>query len=510
MTLRPYQTIAIERACEAIQRGKPSGLWAMPTGCGKTVTFVSLAQRLSWPTLILVHRDELIRQTVRTAHAVWPEASVGVIQQERNEWHGIFGQEGPRLVIASVPSLHEKRRRPIPTDRFGLIVVDEAHHAVADSYLGILCHFIGRRFCLGCTATPERADRRGLADVFGDEPLYVYPLMQAIHDGFLCRVRQVAVGTGIDLNSVHWRCGDFVAGELEEVVNTPERNRKAVEAYAQYAAGRRAIVFGVDVKHAWDLSEAFIEGGYRCEMVSGETPIDERRARLARFAAGEIDVLTNCAVLTEGFDDPGISAVIMCRPTASKTLYIQCVGRGLRLAPSKPDCIIIDLVDNCVRHKMITATSLVGAQAMNAEGRDIMEVAEQEAREAEERSDRTYHPLTLTDTDVSPWPEAPSLVGYVPTDEWEWRTATDRQVEFLRKFGVRVERELSRGEASWLINRCLEYDAAFPAPATSGQQWFLRKHCAWRPGMTKREARQKISEIKNGVAGTGLSRPPAW
>ncbi len=169
MTLWPHQAVAIDRARDAIKRGLPSGLIASPCGTGKTFLFCELARRLSWPTLVLCHRDELIRQTVDTFGSVWPDASVGVVKASRNEWRD------HDVVVASVQSLHNGRLERMPRDRFGLIVADECHHAAADSWTRVLRYFASR-FLLGCSATPERLDGKNLSDLFGEKALFVYEL----------------------------------------------------------------------------------------------------------------------------------------------------------------------------------------------------------------------------------------------------------------------------------------------------------------------------------------------
>lgn len=167
MTLWPHQTVAIDRALDAIKRGVPSGLISSPCGTGKTTMFTELARRLGWRVLVLCHRDELIRQTENTFASVYPDATVGIIKAERDEWRD------RDVVIASVQSLHNGRLERMPRDRFGLVVADECHHAVSESWTRILRYF-DSRFRLGCSATPERLDGKSLSELFGDKALFVY------------------------------------------------------------------------------------------------------------------------------------------------------------------------------------------------------------------------------------------------------------------------------------------------------------------------------------------------
>ena len=495
LELWPHQKSAIAAAHAAMSAGRPSGLWSMPCGTGKTVGFASFASDLMMPTLVMVHRDEWIGQTVRAFATIWPSASVGVIKAERNEI------DGYDVVVASVQSLHDRRLAAIPCDRFGLVIVDEAHHAAADTWAAVLDHF-DTRFILGVTATPERHDGKGLADRFGDQPIYSYPLRQAIDDGHLCRLTQYAVETSLDLDGVGYRAGDFARRELSESVNTCQRNKVVVESFQKYASDRRAVAFTVDVQHACDLCEAFTEVDIVAATVTGNTPTDEWRQVLSDFAAGHIQVVTNCAVLTEGFDDPGISCVLMARPTCSRSLYTQCVGRGLRLASDKDYCLVLDFVDNSKRHKLVTVLDLFGKpKKLDAAGSDVLEHidAEVEAQiAADTHAPRSlmFAPLNWRLSSVCPWPDVPSLKGYVSWTYWHDTPASEKQIKYVRGFGLEVGRDLTKGEASFLIDRCCDYEAVYPTPATSKQTYCLKRHGVYRDGITKREASQLIGELK--------------
>jgi superfamily II DNA or RNA helicase len=497
--LWPHQTAAIAATESAMHAGVGCGLWSMPTGSGKTVTFTTFARRLGLPTLVMVHRDELIRQTVATLADVWPAAHVGVVQGDRNEWgYGPDVAIGYDVVVASVQSMHERRLAQIPSDLFGLIVVDEAHHAVAETWQAIIHHFSQHRFVLGVTATPDRADGKGLAELFGPRPLYSYPLRSCIDDGHLARITQYQIETTTDLSSVTKRHGDFATGELTEAVNTPERNRVIVDAYQSHASDRRAIAFCVGVQHAESLAETFFLAGVPAAHVSGDMPVQGRRDILRGFAAGDIRVLANCAVLTEGFDDRGIEAVLMARPTMSRSLYTQCIGRGLRKAPGKTDCLILDYTDNSQRHKLITVLDLFGApHATDAAGADAIEVADYDRDEAERLCEIvSQRPLKWRLASVCPWPELPNLSGYVKASGWHGADASSKQLAYLNRQGLDVSRGITKGEASYLIDRCMDFEAQFPSPATSKQRYCLRRAGLWRDGLSKKEASRLIGQFK--------------
>jgi superfamily II DNA or RNA helicase len=493
--LWPHQQGAIRSAVDAVGRQK-SGLWAMPTGTGKTVAFSRFAWEMGFDrTLVMVHRDELVQQTLKTFGWVWPGASQGVIQGELDQWNR-------NVVVASVQSLHSRRLPRYDPSLYDLVIVDEAHHAAANSWGNVLDHF-DAKFVLGVTATPERFDGRGLDHIFGDEPLYVYPLRQAIEDERLVRIIQYGIKTYVNLDKVKVQRGDFQTGELSAAVNTPERNKIIVDAYLEKARGRRAAAFCVDLQHVYDLAETFDGAGVSVSFVDGNMPKDERRARLAAFRAGRFDVMVNCEVLTEGFDDPGLSCILGCRPTKSRGLLTQMIGRGLRLHEGKSNCMILDFSDNCHRHKLASVFSLLGARGdiETAEGSDVLEAIDHENnRLVEQEEIADLSPLMWQSELVQPWPDIPALDGYTERFAWQEKTASAKQEKFLSAFKLGITRKLTKGEASYLIERCLEMEAKFPTPPTSKQAYYLRLHQVEPDGMTKREASEWIGFLKGGGA----------
>ncbi len=492
MKLWPHQRAALEAVRASVQAGEQSGLVSMPTGSGKTALFSTAARDLGLRTLVLVHRDELVTQTIKTLEGAWASAKVGVIKAERDEW-----QDDQNVVIASVQSLHNGRLAGMPRDRYELIVADECHHAAAPTWRAVIEHF-EHRYLLGASATPYRTDGQGLADMFGPRPLYTYPLRSAIDDGVLCRLRQYAVETGCGVDGVAVRAGDFANAALSNAVNTPARNGVVVEAFQEYASKRRAVAFTVDVAHAEALAKAFNDAGITSAMVSGATPIDDRRKLLARFRKGKIRVLANCQVLTEGYDDPSVDAILMARPTQSRSLYTQAIGRGLRRFDSKTDCLVLDFVDNCEKHKLVNVLDLFGETNLrNTAGGDVVEAVDRDLAEKERRREiQTLNPLEWRLKRVCPWPALPKLKGYVATAPWHGEPATQKQVEFLNGMGMKLSRSLTKGEASFLIDRAQAYRAEFPEPASRAQKLYLQRCRKWRHGMTRSEAHRLIGEIK--------------
>jgi ATP-dependent helicase IRC3 len=378
LDLRPYQRDALLRVRDAYKAGKRRVLVSLPTGTGKTVVFAHFPRALKMKKrlLVLAHREELLVQAQHKFRSVDPELQVEIEQA------GARASADSRVVVASVPTLARKgsaRLSRLNPDDFSIVVVDEAHHAVAPTYRRIFDHFGlfdpgTPRLLIGFTATPRRGDNQGLGEVF-EEVCYARDLREMIAANYLAPIAGWRVDTGVSLDGVKVSHGDFVEDQLARVVNTPDRNRLLVQAYRDLARGRRAIVFCVDVAHARAAEEAFAEAGIRAAAIWGALPKEERRARLTRFSEGEIDVVTNCVVLTEGFDEPRVDCVIMARPTRSRLLYAQMVGRGTRLHPDKSDLLVVDLADNSTTHELPGLHSLFNLPVnMNLRGRDALAI----------------------------------------------------------------------------------------------------------------------------------------
>jgi superfamily II DNA or RNA helicase len=378
--LRDYQRDCLCAVLEAHQeKNVTRPLVSLPTGTGKTIIFAALARELGWRTLVLAHRDELVRQAADKFSMVWPEASLGVVKADEDDFRD------RQVVVASVQTLARPNRlERVAHEDFRLLVVDEAHHAPAISYRRIADYLLFMdaepgRLLLGVTATARRADAVGLGCVFEDV-VYHASILTMIRAGYLADLRGLRVRAGGDLSGVGTRHGDFAERQLARAVNTPERNAAVVAAYLEHAAGRKALAFTADVQHALDLAQAFRESGVEAAAVYGGMPEQERREILRAFSAGELQVVTNCAVLTEGYDEPSIDCILMARPTKSPVLYTQCIGRGTRLFPGKQDCLVVDFFDN--RHDVCALPTLLGFSPEKlAQGKSVREaLAEAERR----------------------------------------------------------------------------------------------------------------------------------
>ena len=356
LPLRPYQRQALDAVHAAYGRGVRRQLVSLPTGSGKTVLAAHLIKEVGTRTVFVVHRDELVGQTLDKVESVVPALSMGVVKAERD-------QLGADVIVASAQTLAVgKRLQRLVAALAGqrvLQIEDECHHSPSPTRRRAISE-IGADLLVGLTATPMRADRLGLGEVF-EESVFHLPMIDLIAAGQLSPLKGVRVETEDDLDAVHTVAGEFNERELAETVDTDARNAQIVRSWQQHAAGRkRTVAFCVNVAHAEHLAEAFREAGVAAAAVLGSTPTEERARLFAEFHAGRLPVLTNCMVLTEGYDEPAIDCVLMARPTKSHGLYVQCVGRGARNAreAGKRDCVVIDFVGNSGRHRLITLPDL--------------------------------------------------------------------------------------------------------------------------------------------------------
>ncbi|MGE3704796.1 MAG: DEAD/DEAH box helicase [Vicinamibacterales bacterium] len=531
--LRDYQQVAFDAVLRNWrERGITRQLVSLPTGAGKTVLAAHLIGKAGLDRAVfMVHRDELVRQSVQALRDVSGIESIGVVKADRDD---IYAD----VVVASAQTIARASR----LDRLGralagqsvLFISDEAHHDAAPTRRNAI-ETIAPDLLVGLTATPKRGDGVGLDGVYEEIAAHV-PMLELIALERLAPLKGLRVESAVDLDGVHTRGGEFVERELADAVNNAARNRLIVESWRKHAAGRRrTVAFCVDVAHAEALRDAFRGAGVTSEAILGSTPSDERQRLLTAFHDGHIAVLTNCMVLTEGYDEPRIDCVLMTRPTKSQALYVQCVGRAARRAPGyKDDALIIDFVDNTARHRLVSLPSLAGSESPDKEaGKDSPAAPGEEPSEADRKAGEVIDLLSLAQSKqrmrevaarhvnlfaASPFRWKPVVEGilmapanrgqYVllvqrggddgyqplrldmgqdgggPSYEWlfpraldfemaagiaegkaalnqltqrdpAWGRlpATEKQVEYARRVGVRPERGMTRGEISEAIDR---------------------------------------------------------
>ena len=388
MQLRPYQLDAADAVLREFGQ-VPSTLVVMPTGLGKTLVFSEIIRRV-FPrrAMVLAHREELIFQAQdKISRTTGLSTGVEMADLRVEEAGGLFG--GPHVVISSIQTQCAGgdgggRRSKFNPQHFGLVVVDECHHAPAASYRRVLEYYRQnlKLRVLGVTATPDRADEEALGQVF-DTVAYDYEILDAIHDGWLVPIgQQMVTVDGLDFSAIRSTAGDLNGADLAEVMEREENLHRMAGPALEIIGSRRALMFCASVKQAEWMAEIFNRhhpdsAGFVC----GTTPKEERRQLLVDFAAGRLQIVCNCGVLTEGFDDPGVEVVIMGRPTKSRALYAQCVGRATRPLPGivdgpetpelrrsaiagsrKPACLVVDFVGVSGRHKLMTTADILGGK----------------------------------------------------------------------------------------------------------------------------------------------------
>jgi superfamily II DNA or RNA helicase len=467
VSLRPYQAEA-KASVLAQWEACRSTLLVLPTGAGKTYTAAEIlrervpAGRILW----LAHRSELLDQARETFEArIGLQCEIEKGEARATNGGSLFG--GAPVVVASVQSLRGARLKRFAPHSFGTVVIDEAHHAAAKGYRDVLAQFPEAKV-LGLTATPDRGDGVALGHVF-ETVAFEYEIRTAIRDGYLCPLLQKSIECAdLDLSDVSTVAGDLNQGELEKRIKLDAVLHQIAGPLVREAGARPTIVFmpGVEAAHA--LVE--VMGGYTSPRgvtaIDGSQPPQIRSERIGRFRRGDVQFLVNCMVLTEGFDAPETSCVAMARPTKSRALYAQCIGRGLRTAPGKTDCLVLDFKGNAGRHKLVTPLDVLAgkalpddvrkaAEAAAAEGRPSEEALAQAEREAIERARRDDEKreraakikaeVAYRAKQVDPF----NMFG-VEADSRGPR-ATDRQLDYLKSKGIDVSAP-SRAEASALID----------------------------------------------------------
>ena len=379
LTMRNYQEEAIQNVFDILDKSDISSaqeMLVMPTGTGKTPTFAEIARRRGRRTLVLAHRDELIRQAVEKISWVWDDAKIGVVQAERHETDG-------DVTVASVQSLHKKRLERMPTD-YGTIITDEAHHATARSYRNIyeFCGVLPEQknsdvLHVGVTATPNRTDKKALSTIFNGVA-FERDILDFIPD-YLSDLKIIRRESGIVLDGISRSANDLNCHELSDALNTPDGNKMVVDAYKECASDRQStLAFCADIAHIHGLVETFQAEGIKAQGIDSSMHITERREVLKSFYDGHIKVIVNCGILVEGFDCPQIDCILLVRPTRSELLLRQMIGRGTRLYPGKDICKVVDIVCVSNRWDLAEPAQLFGFDTSIDEKTSIAEKKEEQ------------------------------------------------------------------------------------------------------------------------------------
>jgi superfamily II DNA or RNA helicase len=455
-SLRGYQLAASEAIMSGFGDFRRQ-LVVMPTGSGKTVLFAEAASQFQpGRTLVLAHREELIDQAVdKIAKFTGLKAEVEMGQRKAS-------LDAP-IVVASVQTLQRQARRDRwPKHHFSLVVVDEAHHVLAASYLRVLSHFDAHSSVLGVTATPDRADKRQLAEYF-ENIAYEIGLIDLVKQAWLSPIRVRTVPLGLDLRGVRTVAGDYNAEDLGNIVG-PQLG-KIVEVLAREYSHRKTIVFLPLISLSKTFTRLCQDAGLRAWHVDGSSK--DRAEILSEFSAARSGIISNAMLLTEGYDEPSIDCVVCLRPTKIRSLYCQIVGRGTRVYPNKDHLLLLDFLWLSDEHSLIKPSHLVAKDEDEAEELTEMLAANEElegacedvvaarTRRLSERLDqnrvrraRFFDPLeyavSLGDL---------QLAEFEPTMHWHNDAPTDRQLQVLGRFGFDSKQVTCKGHAAAILDR---------------------------------------------------------
>lgn len=471
MTLRPYQEDAKNAVLEQWRSGVQRTLLVLVTGGGKTIIFSKVIEELvrkGERVLVMAHRGELLDQAADKLEkatglkCATEKADRSCLDDDDQRWY--------RVVVGSVQSLMRPQRlERFPKDYFSAIVVDEAHHVLAEGYRRILDHF-GDAKVLGVTATPDRGDMRNLGAVF-ESLAYEYTLPRAVREGYLCRIEAMTIPLRLDISGVKLSGGDYALGGLGDALD-PYLEQIADEM-AKVCLNRKTVVFLPLIATSQKMRGILEKHGFRAAEVNGNSA--DREQVLAAFDRGETNVLCNSMLLTEGWDCPSVDCIVPLRPTKIRSLYCQMVGRGTRLYPGKDNLLILDFLWNTERHELCHPAALIAENDEVAEQMTAnMEAAPGEANDLEEAAEKAMTDVVAQREEalaralaemkhrkralVDPLQfemsiQAEDLSGYVPAFGWEMAPATDAQKATLEKLGILPDEIDNAGKAAKLLDR---------------------------------------------------------
>ena len=486
---RPYQ----QKAAAAIHRewdaGNKKTLVVMPTGTGKTIVFASIVNdqvEKGEHVLILAHREELLQQAsdklkmVTGLETALEKAQNSALDSDK------------MVVVASVQTLSKQNRlMKYPRDYFGTIIIDEAHHTAAKTYKGILEHFIDAKV-LGVTATPDRSDMKSLSDIF-DSLAFEYKLPDAIREGYLCKINTKTIPVEVDISKVHINAGDFSAQDLGNVLDLYLDT--IADAIVRECQNRKTVIFTPLVRISKRLCNILNKRNFKTAEVNGASA--DREDVLKGFDNGEYKALTNAMLLTEGWDCPTVDCIICLRPTKSRSLYAQIVGRGTRLCEGKKNLLVLDFLWLTKKHSlchpadifcedpevaqkttdMLADAALTGSNSQENFGSPelgLIEAIEEAQTELDEEKRKALCELEKQDTIqrklkaqrqkprglVDPLQyifsiEAPELNDYQPMFESERQEPSDDIIDSISCYGVKGDAIKSQGLAAAILNDSL-------------------------------------------------------
>lgn len=466
MKLRPYQEGARRATENEWEKGNHKTLIVLPTGTGKTIVFAKIAEdcvREGKRVLVMAHRGELLTQAAdKIKQTTGLNCSVEKAEEScLGSWY--------RVIVGSVQTLtREKRLKKFTQDYFDVIIIDEAHHCLSDSYQHVLQYF-SKANILGVTATPDRGDMRNLGSYF-NSLAYEYTLPKAIKDGYLCKIKAQTIPLKLDITGVSMQSGDFKVSDIGTALD-PYLDQIAKEM-KKYCIKRKTVVFMPLIATSQKFCALLKENGFRSAEVNGNST--DRTEVLQDFDSGKYNVLCNSMLLTEGWDCPSVDCVIVLRPTKVRSLYCQMVGRGTRLFPDKEELLLLDFLWMTERHELCRPAHLIAGSEEIAKKMtkkieesicplELEEVEKQAAEdviaereealakrlaEMKKRKRRLVDPLQF---EMSI--QAEDLSNYVPAFGWEMGPPSEKQTQSLEKLGILPDEISNAGKAAQLLDR---------------------------------------------------------
>ena len=362
MILRPYQKVAVSDACTALDKHRNT-LVVAPTGAGKTIMLSALVgerHKKGKRVLVIQHRDELVAQNKEKFEKVNPYITTSIVNGTVKHWDG----DAVFSMIQTMSRDRNLRDRPL----FDMVVIDEGHHAAAPTYTKVINAVREDNDdaeIVGFTATPNRGDGKGLRSIFNN-CAHQIELATLIREGFLVRPKSyiVDLGVGDQLDQVTKRGKEYDMEEVAAIMDRQVINDRIVSEWEDKAGDRKTVVFCSTVAHAEHVCDAFVSAGIRADYVTGETDKQKRAEMLYNLEFGDLQVIVNVAVLTEGFDAPPVSCIVLTRPCSQKGTMVQMIGRGLRILDPelypdviKTDCVVMDFGTSIITHGGLDETA---------------------------------------------------------------------------------------------------------------------------------------------------------
>lgn len=513
MILRTYQQACLSGNAKAFEEFDRV-LDVIPTGGGKTIIFSNEAQRRNESgerVLILAHREELIDQAIAKLHV-----ATGIrAEKEKAEFSATLEAS---VVVASIQTM-TRRLDKWPADHFGLVVCDEAHHALSASWQTVLNHFTGDQV-LGVTATPDRGDKKNLGTYFQTIGFEI-SLFDLIEQGYLSRITLKSIPLKIDLTTVGSMGGDFKDADLGSAIE-PYLDQIA-QSIKEQAGQRRTLAFLPLIATSKKFVEACAKVGLKAGHVDGTS--ENRREILDAFANDDFQILSNAMLLTEGYDvdsEPtgiGIDCVVVLRPTRSRPLYAQMVGRGTRIATFKDNLLLLDFLWHHERHSIARPAHLIAKSDADAEQitkltqlkaampsdvieeLDLEDVAVEAASQREEalkkklEENKNREARTMSAEEFAMEHNSMETAEYSETMPWESAPVTEKQMKWLKRAKIDLATVRSKGHASKLLG--LHFGSKKPTLASESQRQLMqRMGHANAHEATADEARKFFSTIR--------------